>query len=266
MATARVAHTATLLPNGKVLVAGGSGISFYLASAELYDPATGTWSTTGSMATARRYHTATLLPNGKVLVTGGYNGSYLASSELYDPATGTWSTTGSMATTRQSQTATLLPNGKVLVTGGYNDIAYLAGTELYDPATGTWTTTGSMATAHYYHTATLLPNGTALVTGGANDSGYLNSAELYNVGFGFTPPINPIFLTTPVNLAYGSAQFGFTNSSDLLFRVLASTNPLLSPANWSVLGYPAETTSGQYLFTDTQAPNYPQRFYRVTIP
>ena len=94
LTTARYYHTATLLPNGKVLVAGGyHGTSDGpLASAELYDPATGTWSATGSLGTARIYHTATLLPNGKVLVAGGVASSgSLASAELYDPATGTWS-------------------------------------------------------------------------------------------------------------------------------------------------------------------------------
>ena len=86
MATARKYHSATLLPDGKVLVAGGYGSSGILASAELYDPASGTWSSTGSMATARTDHSATLLPGGKVLVAGGGNDSgALASAELYDP-------------------------------------------------------------------------------------------------------------------------------------------------------------------------------------
>src|SRR5437762_254863 len=134
LATARAGqpsgHTATLLPNGKVLVAGGEGPSTggVLASAELYDPASGTWSTTGSPATARWAHTATLLPNGKVLVAGGFdNGnSELASAELYDPASGTWSATGNLATAQRANTATLLPNGKVLVAGGYDGHSILA--------------------------------------------------------------------------------------------------------------------------------------------
>src|SRR5262249_31067987 len=109
---ARRYHTATLLPNGKVLVAGGIGSDNFLNSAELYDPVLGTWAMTGSMDTARFLHTATLLPNGKVLVTGGYNGRYLSSAELYDPGTGTWTATGSLVCARDYHNATVLCNGK----------------------------------------------------------------------------------------------------------------------------------------------------------
>src|SRR4029079_5667462 len=105
--TARYGHTATLLPNGKVLVAGGSNdVSGILVSAELYDPASGTWTATGSLNTGRFLHTATLLLNGKVLVAGGNNSDSgdLASAELYDPASGTWTATGSLGTARESHT------------------------------------------------------------------------------------------------------------------------------------------------------------------
>jgi hypothetical protein len=141
MTTSRADHTATLLPNGKVLVAGGWDSNGTLLSAELYDPATETFTATGSMTTAREGHTATLLPNGKVLVTGGlgYDLGYvhLSSAELYDPDTGTFAATGSMTTARDGYTATLLPNGKVLVTGGWNpNDGTLCSAEVYDPASG----------------------------------------------------------------------------------------------------------------------------------
>jgi N-acetylneuraminic acid mutarotase len=140
--TARYDQTATLLPSGKVLVAGGQNTNYsaILASAELYDPASGTWTVTGSMHTARRSHRATLLDNGQVLVVGGENYVSLASAELYDPASGTWTTTGSLNTPRRWHTVTLLPNGKVLVAGGQNlqPVSILASAELYDPTSGTW--------------------------------------------------------------------------------------------------------------------------------
>jgi N-acetylneuraminic acid mutarotase len=195
MATARTYHGSTLLPNGKVLVAGGFGGSSPYSSAELFDPATGTWTSTGSMATGRRNFTTTLLPNGKVLVAGGISSGdlILSSAELYDPATGTWAATGSMSAALCLRTAVLLPNGKVLVAGGYpgGGGAYnVASAELYDPATGLWTATGAMTTIRGGFTATLLPNGKVLAAGGyrnfdQNVSGTnLSSAELYDPATG----------------------------------------------------------------------------------
>ena len=130
MATGRNSHTAALLPSGKVLVAAGAGI----ASAELYDPAAGTWNDTGSLITSRWGHTMTLLPDGNVLVTGGFNGfTYdLTSTELYDGLSGTWAAADSMAAPRNWHTATLLPDGKVLIAAGgthFSDIFRSA--ELY---------------------------------------------------------------------------------------------------------------------------------------
>ena len=191
MAGPREYHTATLLQNGQVLVVGGfgphdGGIG-WLASAELYNPTTNTWSSAGTMAVPRQGHTATLLPNGKVLVVGGYGGtgaagSCLASAELYNPTTNTWSSAGDMATPREHHTATLLQNGRVLVAGGENLNGQLAWAELYDPAnlTDHWSSAASLAVLRSSHAATLLQNGTVLVTGGFNGvGGYLASTERY---------------------------------------------------------------------------------------
>ena len=186
MAEPRQSHTATLLSNGKVLVAGGDNVSGVLTSAELYDPATGLWTATGAMAGRRVNHTATLLPNGKVLVAGGSSDGRgqgaIATAELYDPATGTWSPTAAMSTTRWFPTATRLPNGKVLVEGGYHQ-AYIKTAELYDPVTGAWTLTGSLSTADWPHTSVMLADGRVMVAGGWNGS-YLPQADVYDSATG----------------------------------------------------------------------------------
>jgi len=181
MTTARQEQIATLLNNGMVLVAGGfdfvsaSNVSSW-ASAELYNPATGTFTPTGGMTTERVGQTATLLNNGQVLIAGGGH----PSAELYNPATGTFTSTGTMITASAQQTSTLLNNGQVLIAGGFNGSASLAGAELYDPPTGTFTPTGNMTTERASATATLLNNGDVLIAGGFNGSPALASAELYD--------------------------------------------------------------------------------------
>ena len=175
----RANHAATVLANGKVLVAGGFDPNFgYVSSAELYDPAIGIWTATGSLAIERTC-IATLLPTGNVLVAGGYNYTgYFAIAELYDPESGTWTETSSLANARADHTATLLPSGKVLVAGG---VPAYTSAELYDPGSGMWTATGDLRTGRWGHTATLLPNGKVLVAGGADSqANRLMSAELYD--------------------------------------------------------------------------------------
>jgi hypothetical protein len=180
MIEARSRYTATLLANGKVLVAGGN-----TATAELYDPANGTWTATGAMTTAHYGHTATLLGDGRVLVAGGDT----AVAELYDPATETWTATGNMVSFWfPGFTATLLADGRVLVAGqgGRNPDVNPKAPEVYDPATGAWTATRKMVTPRSGHTATLLGDGTVLVAGGGCCGGkiYQSSAELYNPATG----------------------------------------------------------------------------------
>jgi hypothetical protein len=166
MAFARAEHTATLLPDGRVLVVGGfydvaHRPSMTLPYAEIYDPGSGNWSPTGPMLLKRAYHTATLLPNGTVLVTGGaaYSGAcpcgIVAYSELYDPARGSWELATPMAQPRGMHSATLLRDGRVLVTGGgdpaRNGPTYTS-TETYASPTA-----GPAAVARPHHTSVVLP-------------------------------------------------------------------------------------------------------------
>jgi hypothetical protein len=186
MNTGRFQNTATVLNNGKVLIAGGYNGTVPVETAELYDPATGSFAPTGSMSTGRFQHTATLLNNGKVLIVGGSNGSVISSAELYDPATGAFTSTGSMNDTRTLHIATLLSSGKVLITGGYSGCCntFLATAELYDPVTGTFSLLSNMNYARYLHTATLLNDGRVLIAGGSSGSSYPSVAELYDPATG----------------------------------------------------------------------------------
>jgi uncharacterized repeat protein (TIGR01451 family) len=252
---ARDLHTATLLPNGTVLVVGGYDGTNSLASAELYDPVNGTWTTTGSLGIARKGHTATVLPNGTVLVVGGNDGTNsLASAELYDPATGTWSATGSFGIGRYYHTATLLTNGKVLVAGGYDGSTSLASAELYDPATGACTPVGSLATARDLHTATLLPNGTVLVVGGYDGTNSLASAELYdpaNGAWSATGNLGTVRdLHTATLLTNGKVLVagGYDGSTSL------ASAELYDPATgaWSATG---SFTTGRYYHAAASLPN-----------
>ncbi len=191
--TGRESHTATLLTNGLVLIAGGADRDYnLLASAELYDSAAGTWTPTSDLNVSRVGHTATTLPNGKVLVAGGnHNGIFLSSCEWYNPDDGTWALTGAMNTPRQAHTATLLADGKVLVAGGQYNYDSLLSAEIFDPETKTWTNTGALPTntLYYDHAATLLPNGKVLLTGGY-DTNYnaTTNAAMFNPATGTWTP------------------------------------------------------------------------------
>jgi hypothetical protein len=192
-------HTATnaattLLHDGNVLVAGGAGPrpgAFPyrgLASSELYNPTTGTWTVTGSLNDGRLLHTATLLLDGRVLVTGGWpdhtNHGELSGAELYNPATGNWTRTIGMHVPRVDHTATLLRDGRVLVVGSLRGDPN--STELYDPAMALWSFTGRTTTPRLgYHTATLLPSGKVLVAAGYDGTDHIcANAEIYDPATG----------------------------------------------------------------------------------
>jgi N-acetylneuraminic acid mutarotase len=189
MATRRAAHTATLLPDGRVFVAGGLAGESSAASTEIFDPETRTFASAGNMSVARTGHTATLLANGKVLIAGGYNGSYLASAELYDPVAKSFAPVRTMNAARSGHVATLLPNGKVLLAGGVGTgWTFLSTAEVYDPATNTFTPTGDMLAARESHTTTLLNNGKVLIAGGHRGRRpsvtIYSSTEIYNPATG----------------------------------------------------------------------------------
>ena len=261
MGTARSYHTSTLLGNGKVLVTGGlSSSGAPLASGELYDPASGTFTpTANNMPNKAVGQAATLLPNGKVLVTGGGN----ASSQLYDPAANTWSGAGGMSSQRTYHTATLLPNGKVLIAGGSaNNGSTVNSAQIYDPVAGSFSGTGNMTVSRDFHTATLLtsgPNtGKVLIAGGRTSQGkgytYLSSAELYD-------PATGVF--TAVGGSMTAARFGHTaavittgaNSGKILIagganNAALSTAELYDPATGAFSATGALTSARQY-FTAT---------------
>ncbi|WP_437290832.1 kelch repeat-containing protein [Sorangium sp. So ce406] len=185
MKAARADHTATLLSDGRIFVAGGYGPEGALDSAELFDPSSGRWSTLQPMRAARTAHTATLLSDGRVLVAGGEGGDgVLDSAELFDPRSGRWSTLQPMRAARTAHTATLLEDGRVLVVGGADPDSAPNDAELFDPGTGTWLTVRRMAAARTAHTATLLPDGRVLITGGDGPEGSLDGVEVFDPGSG----------------------------------------------------------------------------------
>ena len=187
MQVARWSHTATLLGDGTVLIAGGliyntNGFSANTNASEIYDPQIGSSISTAAMQSYRDGHRATLLPDGQVLVSGGGGDS---SSEIYDPSSSSWINYASMNTERKVHVSVLLPNGQVLAAGGYDDDSGqdLSSAELYDPIANTWNLTGDMPYPADTLAAVLLTNGTVLVCGGSDASEgiyYETNAAIYN--------------------------------------------------------------------------------------
>jgi hypothetical protein len=230
------ADSATLLPNGLVLITrgfcldppdNGDGNEIFVRQAELYDPLTGVFVRTGDLTDSRGRPTATLLMNGKVLIPGGGIGDgdgEFDSAELYDPATRRFAATGKMTSGRLDNTATLLSDGTVLIAGGHLATELEASAELYDPVKGTFRATGNMAAGREYHTATLLKDGRVLIAGGVQfwlGHTVLASAELYNP---------PVLVPAPVLLSVSGDGRG---QGAILH---ASTHQLVSPGNPGVAG------------------------------
>jgi N-acetylneuraminic acid mutarotase len=188
MSVARAGHSATLLPDGKVLITGGYNGN-YLSSTEIFNPQTQTFSAGPIMNSPRSGHTTTFLNNGKILFAGGVGvgWSFLESAELYNTQTKTFSPTGSMTTARESHTATLLKNGTVLITGGHKgrrtDIKIYSSAEIFDPISEKFRLIGNMTKIRHKHDAVLLADGKVLITGGSDErdsEGAYSSAELYD--------------------------------------------------------------------------------------
>jgi hypothetical protein len=250
MNVARYNHKTILLDNGLVLAVTGDRTP-YGNTAELYNPATGSWTLTASPAQFHEFGSVTLLPGGQVLLAGGssnstFNGTPvpIAPAEFYDPKTGKWNTTGSLVTPRQSHAAVLLPNGQVLVAGGLAwdsslfGLYSIASAELYNPVTGTWQATGSMHASRDHFAAEVLGDGTVLVAGGIQSSyngtnntyTYLATAEIYN------PSTGEWTMTAdmPTSPRIGPSQSAPLTNGDVLVPRIAFFNP--ETGTWTPTG------------------------------
>jgi large repetitive protein len=276
MTTARAEHTATLLLNGKVLIAGGSGDGDQsLASAELYDPSTRMFAPTGSMITPRYAHSATLLADGRVLIAGGrrdliagvYSGTSVFTAEIYDPSTGAFTATGNLTSTGGEVSAiswavtALFPDGRVFVAATNN-------AEIYDPQSGNFTSTGPYVDSSLVGpTPTLLTNGKVLVTGCAGPlTCSVMVAELFDPQsgtFGVTGPmlVNYVpdygyiatLLTDGRVLLLGSNDWAFPTDAEV-YDPAAGT--FASIAGWSsqALAPASRLTDGTVLIAGGEVP------------
>ncbi len=283
MTEVRVDHTATVLQNGQVLLTGGrtgTGTGQVSATAELYNPATGTFAATGSMTTPRWNHTATLLNNGSVLIAGGRTtaGTYLDTAEIYNPTSATFTAVpGTMSSPREAHTATLLDDGTVLLVGGGDAtsgfLTVTGSADIYDPKTNTLSQlTASLSVPRAYHTATQLTDGTVLIAGGGNSSDpsvgefqALSSVEIYDPilqTFSFAASLNfgrGYQTATLINAGAVLTEGGFngTNTdytilaSAELYNSSAATVPVasLSPAALTFASQSVGTTSGAQTIT-----------------
>ena len=200
MLHSRVNHSATLLPDGRVLVVGGMDEGFNpLRTSEIFDPVTNRWNAAEDMSVARTEHSATLLKDGRVIVTGGMNENLkiIGTTEIFNPKTGKWSEYEGMKTVRRGHFTLSLPDGKVAVVGGVGQtlgglgilanisaVGALLSTEIYDPKTNRWSLASDMLEGHSGGLAVLLKDGRVLVAGGYNQGEALASSEVFDPNLG----------------------------------------------------------------------------------
>jgi hypothetical protein len=250
----RFGHTATLLPDGKVLIVGGWIGHGETDSAELYDPATGKFSPLAKMTSKRGDPAATLLTNGDVLITGGggvnYGSRGIASAEIFQSTTGVFEPLGSMHSARIEQTTTVLRDGRVLIAGG-RAYSVTASAEIFDPATKKFTVTGNLLTARYKHSAGLLPDGRVLIAGGSDDrdwSGTMNSTEIYDPKkqtFTAAAPLNESRFKLPREAIQLS-------SGQLLFAGGSKTVEIYDPATSKFLIATGQIDTARHFMTATK--------------
>lgn len=236
----RLQTTSILLNDGRVLLIGSltctPGCNSF-ATAEVYDPAAGTWSKTSPLNSPRFNHVATKLPDGRVLVAGGYvsPGVLTASCEIYDPDTGVWTPTGSLNTPRQFHQGVVLANGNVLVVGGLGmdgngSFLTLGSAELYDPGMGRWTAAGSLMTARFDHTVTRIADGRVLVAGGAAQAPSGQSQPTFASAEIYDPATNAWAAVAPMSIARGSHAASLLGSGQVLVT-----------GGWNSIGAPSFT-------------------------
>lgn len=245
----RYQHSATLLQDGRVLVVGGydladSGDSQLLYTAEIFDPAAGTWSPAGELTTGRFIYKDILLRDGRVLFVGGWNGEAIDtdSVELFDPRTLSFANGGHLTQPRREVAAAVLADGRVLIAGGMIENTALATSEIYDPATVRSSLTDRLSTARSDAAAVTMPDGRVIVAGGWNNLGGPLSVEIYDPTtehYSNATPATRQHLGPAVPLRDGRILFtGYAND---VFDPAASTDVIK----------PAVRTDGVFVATGT---------------
>jgi hypothetical protein len=232
MTVRRALATATLLPNGKVLMAGGRwcptappttcNFLFRTPTAELYDPATGIWTPTGSMTQARHTTASVLLPDGRVLVPAGFTDAGNGfNGDIYNPGTGTWTPTANLNFARARQGAMLLPDGRVMVVAGFPATQT---TEIYNPTTNVWTPAAPLTTTgnRFNYAYTVMPNGKVLVASGIAAGAAVRNTDEYD------PATNTWTAQAPMNDTHASSS-SLANSYRAIVLSASTTSYVADP-------------------------------------